>query len=93
MSRLLDQVRARTKEPVTAMPRPVTPRSDTVWVADRFVPIPGVPGVVRIPAHWERRISGSESYVPPLVIIDPTEANAHVIPGGVRPSADLRSAP
>jgi hypothetical protein len=37
-----------------------------IWVPDRHVRVPGVEGSVRVPGHWEQRVSEHEVYVPPL---------------------------
>jgi len=91
MSRLLDQVRASAMTPRVVLPQPERelPRSGSLWVPERFVSIPGESGVVRVPAHWEHRISDREVSVPPLVILSP-EGSVRVIPGGVRRATDPR---
>lgn len=42
------------------------PGDDMLWVPDRQVRVPGVEGSVRVPGHWEQRVSEHEVYVPPL---------------------------
>ena len=94
MSRLLDQITTSLQRPaVVVVPVPQPPRPEAVWVPDRVVPVPGAPGVARVPGHWEHRVSHSEVYVPPLVIVDPHGGSAHVVPGGVRPPVEQRSGP
>jgi hypothetical protein len=65
---IFDRLREDTTRPMpTAPPPPPAPtRSDMIWVPDRSVPVPGVPGIVLVPGHWEQRLSDHEVYVPPL---------------------------
>jgi hypothetical protein len=50
--RAVDRMNASSMRGVPTMPAPVAPRSDTVWVPDRWVPAAGVPGGVFEPGHW-----------------------------------------
>ena len=68
------------------------PRPDTVWVPDRWVPLPGAPQGVHVPGHWERRLSEREVWVPPLTVIAPGGVQ-RAWPAGVREPAEARRGP
>ena len=50
--RAVDQMNASSMRGVSVPPAPVAPRSDMVWVPDRWVPAPGVPTGAFEPGHW-----------------------------------------
>lgn len=80
----LGALRDSTRRPLpTVPPQPAPPPGQQVWVSDRHVMVPGVPGPVHVPGHWERRISEREVYTPPLVGVAPDGAAVY-LPGGVR---------
>jgi len=83
MPRALDQARDSAMRPVPSVPPTSVSRPDSVWVPDRFVGIPGSGGQAHIPAHWERRLSDGESYVPPLTGSTP-EGQVVPFPAGTR---------
>jgi len=91
-SRALDQIRDSSMRPLPAVPPVEIPRSDTTWVPDRFVTIPGTPGQVHIPAHSERRLPDGDAYVPPLTGVAP-DGQTVIVPAGKYPPADQRQAP
>jgi hypothetical protein len=87
------KINAASRRPIAVTPEPVVVRPDTMWVPDRYVPIPGAQGgLVLVPGHWERRISDREVYVPPLPIANPA-GGSQTIPAGVHPPADQRLSP
>jgi hypothetical protein len=92
-SRAVDQINRASRQPLPSVaPRPVPP-ADMVWVPDRYVPIPGEPGGVLVPGHWERRIGEREYHVPPVTVIKPSDGTLETIPGGVRPPVEERRGP
>ena len=93
MSGALDQLRGAVMRPVPVVPGRGVPRPDMVWVPDRHIAMPGAPQGVHVPAHWERRISELEFYVPPLVICEPTTGVCQMSPAGVRGPVESRSGP
>lgn len=93
MSRALNQVRAQAVRPVPAPPQREELGSDWVWVPERFISMPGEPGGVRVPAHWERRISDRQFHVPPLVIFKLTEGTFSAIPAAIKEPPDARQGP
>lgn len=92
-SALVDALTASAMRPVPTVPQRDPERSDSVWVPDRSVAVPGTSGVVQVPGHWERRISERQVYVPPLVVVDPADGTARVVPPGVREPAESRVGP
>ena len=89
----LERAKALAMRPVPSVPHRELPPSDMVWVPDRYVRIPGEPGEARVPAHWERRISDNEFYVPPLILQNPSTGTSRAVPHGVRGPAELRHWP
>ena len=71
-------------------PRPIV-RPDSVWVPDRWVPLPGERRPVHVPGRWERRLSEGELYAPPVTVGRPTDGTARTIPAGVRPPLEERT--
>lgn len=89
----VERVKTSAMRPVPSAPQAILPRSDMRWVPERSVRIPGEPGVVRVPAHWERRVSDHEVRVPPLSIFNPAEGAFHAIPAGTKEPPDRRRGP
>ena len=92
-SRALNRARALAMRPVPVGPQRELPRSDMIWVPDRYVRIPGEPGEARVPAHWERRVSDREFHVPPLVIQNPGTGTSRGVPAGIRGPVEWRRGP
>jgi len=88
----LDQLTNSVTRPLPAVPPPAGQHPADVWVPDRFVPVPGQPGSAYVPGHWERRISGRENYVPPLVVTMP-DGRTVTLPAGVIPPPEQRQTP
>jgi hypothetical protein len=88
---LVARINAMSMRPTPSTP-PSIVRSDTLWVPDRYVTVPGVTQLVLVPGHWERQLENGRSYAPPLVIATP-ENGVVVIPAGERPSIDHRVGP
>ncbi|MBI2216182.1 MAG: hypothetical protein HYU51_02695 [Candidatus Rokubacteria bacterium] len=89
---VVERLNAASMRPVTVPPAAVVPRPDMLWVPDRHVSVPGAPGGVLVPGHWERRTPEGDVYVPPLVIVHPG-GGPELIPGGVRPPVESRTGP
>ena len=89
-SRAIDQIERSVTRPLPPLPPAPAPRSDSVWVPDRYVP--GSAGPVHVPGHWEQRVSPYEVQVPPLVACTPG-GDCALVPGGVRPPAERRQSP
>ena len=89
----LPSVQQPLPNPAPAVPPVVGPSvGGDLWVPSRIVPVPGEPGGLVVPGHWERRISPHETYIPPLTATTP-DGRPVTIPGGiVRPPAE-RQAP
>ncbi|MBI4588261.1 MAG: hypothetical protein HY725_05445 [Candidatus Rokubacteria bacterium] len=91
MAAALQQVKALAMRPVPSVPAPAQPREE--WVSERRVWVPGAGGFAIVPGHWERRISATQSSVPPLTIFREDDRRPLAVPAGERPPADLRSGP
>lgn len=89
---IVERLNAASMRPLATPPARDIVRPDLLWVPDRWVAVPGAPGGVLVPGHWEQRLSEREVYVPPLVISSPT-GESSMIPAGVRPPADSRVSP
>ena len=85
------QVKAMAMRPAPSAPAPVPPREE--WVSERRVWVTGLGVFAVVPGHWERRVSSTESSVPPLTIFRETDRAPLTVPGGERLPADLRSGP
>ena len=85
-------INAMSARPTPSSPGQTVVRPDLLWVPDRYVSVPGAPEGVRVPAHWEGRVSDREVYVPPLVIVHPRGA-PELVHGGFRRPADERNSP
>jgi hypothetical protein len=72
---------------VTAVPPP-----SAVWVPARHVVIPGSGETVLVPGHYERVISPTQVFVPPL-IVHTTGGSSVTVPAGERPPVDVRAGP
>ena len=92
-SRALSQAKALALRPVPVVPQLELPRSDMIWVPDRYIRIAGERGEARVPAHWERRISDREFHVPPLAIFNPGTGTHRSVPAGIRGPVELRHGP
>jgi hypothetical protein len=92
-SRAVDQINAASRRPLPTLAAPPAPRSDLIWVPDRYVPAPGAPHGVRVPGHWEQRLSDQQFYVPPLMICAPGTAVCQTAPAGVKGPVELRQTP
>ena len=91
-SDVIDRLNSSSVRPLPALPPAPAARQDSLWVPDRYVPVPGVPGPVHVPGHWEHRLSPHEVYAPPLVGRAP-DGSQVLFPGGVRPRVDERQSP
>jgi len=81
----IDQLERSVRKPLPSLPPAPAPRSDQIWVPDRYFPTPEG-GNAHVPGHWEQRLSDREYYVPPLQVC--TQAGQCVTtPAGVRPQA------
>jgi hypothetical protein len=78
---------------VPSVATPAVARPDSVWVPDRYIPAPDTGSAVLVPAHWERRVSDHESYVPPSSTLNPADGRVQAYPAGVRAPAEVRSGP
>jgi hypothetical protein len=88
----LDTLRESVTRPLPALPAAPRPGPPAIWVPDRHVNVPGVPGLVHVPGHWERTVGPSEVRVPPLVGVAPDGTTVY-FPGGVAPHPDRRESP
>ena len=86
------QITESSMRPLPSVPPREVPRPDTVWVPDRWVPLPGAPQGVHVPGHWERRLSEREYWVPPLTLTAPPGVQ-QAWPAGVREPAEERRGP
>ncbi len=92
-SRAVEQLEKSVTQPVPRVPTPAPARPDMVWVPDRQLTVPGQPGTVLVPGHWERRISEREFFVPPLTVCNSATGECTAIPAGTRGPADTRNEP
>ncbi len=91
MAAALQQAKVRAMRPLPSLPAPAQPREE--WVSERRVWVPGLGVFAIVPGHWERRISDTQSSVPPLVIFREDDRAPLIIPRGDRPPADIRPGP
>jgi hypothetical protein len=68
------------------------PPPSAVWVPARHVFIPGSGETVLVPGHYERVISPTQVFVPPL-IVQTTGGSSVTVPAGERPPVDVRAGP
>jgi hypothetical protein len=85
----IDQARQRALAPIPQAPGLPAPPPDQ-WVPERRVFSPEYQREVIIPGHYERRITGQQSAVPPLPGYGTRGELPVLIPGGDRPPADQR---
>ena len=91
--RALDQLTNSVTRPMPAVsPAPTGQHPSDVWVPDRIVPTTDQPGGLIVPGHWERRLSDSQNYVPPLTGTTP-DGRVLTVPGGVLPPPEQRQSP
>jgi hypothetical protein len=89
----LDQLERSVRRPLPTLPPPALGAgAGDIWVPTRIVPLPGEPGGLIVPGHWERRISDRETYVPPLTATTP-DGRTVTIPGGVMRAPGERQNP
>lgn len=86
-----EQVREQSMR--QAPPLPLPPSVSDRWVAERRMFLPDLGREVIIPGHYERRVSDQQYLVPSLPIYDVGTGLSTVLPGGVRPPAELRQGP
>jgi hypothetical protein len=89
--RPLDRLENSVKRPLPSLPPAAPPRSDMVWVPDRYVDREG--STFHVPGHWEQRLNPREHYVPPLTICDDASGACTQVPAGVRPPPESRQEP
>jgi hypothetical protein len=68
------------------------PEPTLVWVPARHVFVPGTGEAVLVPGHYERVISATQVFVPPLIVHTPSGA-VLTVPAGERPPLDVRAGP
>ena len=90
-SAAIRQVKEMAMRPAPSAPAPARPREE--WVSERRVWVPGLGVSAVVPGHWERRVSSTESSVPPLTIFREADRAPLTVRGGERLPADLRSGP
>ena len=78
--RAVDQMNSSSMRGVPVPPVPAAPRPDTVWVPDRYVPIPGRPTGVFVPGHWREVTPDGHVIVPPLTGTVPGTGAVETIP-------------
>lgn len=89
-SRAIDQIERSVTRPLPSLPPAPPPRSDSVWVPDRYVPGPS--GPFHVPGHWEQSVGPNEVRVPPMVVCTPAGECA-LVPAGTRVPAEQRQTP
>ena len=92
-SAAIDSIVRSVTRPLSAPAAPEVVRPDTVYVPNRYVDVPGEPGPLLVPGHWERRISEREYYAPPLPACYGPTGGCLSVPAGVRPPPDSRLGP
>lgn len=93
MSRIFDQFYRDAMRPLPPLPPAPAPSvANDVWVPDRYVPLPGVPGGAWISGHWEQRMPNGDFHAPPLLGITQDGRLIH-IPAGARPPLEHRHGP
>lgn len=86
----IGQAEGLARRPLPPVGPPAVAGPGQVWVPDRYIPVPGEPGVVHVPGHWERPLNPRENYVPPLVVCNPTTGECVSTPAGTRPAPPER---
>jgi hypothetical protein len=92
-STAIDSIVRSVTRPLSVPAAPEVVRPDTVYVPNRYVDVPGEPGPLLVPGHWERRISEREYYAPPLPACYGPTGGCLSVPAGVRPPPDSRLGP
>ena len=87
----LRQVRERSLAPSPPLPLPAPPFER--WVPERVVFVPEFGRTLRIPGHFERRLTDQQYAVPTLPASDVHTGATVILPGGDRLPADLRPGP
>jgi len=93
VSQAVDQINAATRRPVPSVGPHEVVRSPTIWVPDRWIPVPGTGGTALIPGHRELQLSEREFRVPPLTVVSPVDGAIQVLPAATRPPAETRHTP
>ena len=91
-SRATDRINGMSTRGLPPLPPAPPPRNDMIWVPEQYVPAPFAPQGLKVPGHWEQRLSSREMFVPPLVVCEPG-GGCRVAPGGVQPPIDQRQFP
>ena len=78
--RAVDQMNSSSMRGVPVPPLPATPRPDMVWVPDQYVPVPGHPGGVHVPGHWNQVTPDGHVIVPPLTVTVPGTGAVETLP-------------
>jgi hypothetical protein len=90
---IFDRLDDAVSRPLPALPPAPAPAARRpVWVPDRYVPVPGVDGLVHVPAHWETALPSGERQAPPLPGTT-TDGRLIQFPGGTIPAPERRQAP
>ncbi|MGH7306349.1 MAG: hypothetical protein ACRELZ_23960 [Candidatus Rokuibacteriota bacterium] len=90
---IFDGLNRSSTRPVPQTPPPAVRQPDMQWVPDRFVQVPGTDGQILVPGHWERRLSDSEVFTPPLTGRSPQGDTTIHFPAGSRPPVHEREYP
>jgi hypothetical protein len=85
------QATERAMRPLPAVPAPRPQKEERV--SERRVWLPAVGAWVVVPGHWERRISETQSAVPPLTGFTEDGRAPVALPAGERPPASIRIGP
>lgn len=89
--RPIDQLDRAVRQPTPSVPPAPAPRTDMIWVPDRYLDRPE--GSLHVPGHWEQRLNPQEHYVPPLYVCNRSTGECAQIPAGVRPPPETRPGP
>ncbi len=89
--RPIDQLDRAVRQPLPSLPPTPPPRTDMIWVPDRYLDRPA--GTLHVPAHWEQRLNPQEYYVPPLYVCNRMSGDCTQVPPGVRPPWETRPGP
>jgi hypothetical protein len=88
-----DPIGAATGRAMRPVPgAPPAAAATSVWVPARHVFVPGSGEAVLVPGHYERVISPTQVFVPPL-ILHPKSGASVTVPAGERPPVDVRQGP
>ena len=91
-SRATNQINGMSTRGLPPLPAAPPPRNDMIWIPEQFVVAPGAPQGLKIPGHWEQRLSDRQTYAPPLVVCEPG-GGCRTVPAGVQPPLDQRQFP